>query len=255
MTRTEGRSLRAGLRRAAPHVAQFLVGIEAPDRADAVGHRVVQGAAHHFLLVLVAGGGHHQVVPTVVERALGFQLIEHLLLVGVGPQLKPGQGATGLGALLAARQGQLMVEPRSLDLCCGVGLELALLPVGVKRVLKLAQHRRRFQGRQAHVPLQAIEQGGTGEIGGTDVGGAGAAGAVKQPGLGVQAGAARVGADAHLGPAFGQPVEGASVGGAHVNGGEHTQGAARLEMLAQLLLQQAQAAPLDEGAEQIDAIG
>jgi hypothetical protein len=38
-----------------------------------------------------AGGGHHQVVPALMQRTLGLQLIEHLLLVGVGPQLKPGQ--------------------------------------------------------------------------------------------------------------------------------------------------------------------
>ncbi len=71
----------------------------------------------------------------------------------------------------------------------------------------------------------------------------------------MQAGAAGVGADAHLGPARHQPVERLAIGGAHVHGGEHAQGAAGIEVGAQLLLQQPQAAPPDEGAEQIDPIG
>jgi hypothetical protein len=36
-----------------------------------------------------AGGGHHEVAPALVERALGRQGIEHLALVGVGPQGEP----------------------------------------------------------------------------------------------------------------------------------------------------------------------
>ena len=78
---------------------------------------------------------------------------------------------------------------------------------------------------------------------------------MKQPGLGVQAGAAGVGADAHLGPALHQPVERLAVGSAQVHGGEHPQRAAGLEMLGEHGLQQTQPAPLDEGTEQIDPIG
>ena len=97
----------------------------------------------------------------------------------------------------------------------GIGLEFALLPVGLKGAFKLAQHRGRFQGRQAHVPLQAVEQGRSREVGGADVGGAGATGAMKQPGLGVQAGAAGVGADAHLGTEGHQQIQGAADCGAN----------------------------------------
>ena len=70
----------------------------------------------------------------------------------------------------------------------------------------------------------------------------------------MQAGAARVGADAQLGTALHQPVERLAVSGAHVDGGEHAQGASGVEVGAQLVLKQPQAAPLDEGAEQIDTI-
>jgi hypothetical protein len=51
----------------------------------------------------------------------------------------------------------------------GVGLELAFFPVGVEVGLELLEHGGRFQCRQANVPLQAIEQGGAGEVGGADV--------------------------------------------------------------------------------------
>src|SRR5690606_34354448 len=45
----------SGLGGRAPHVAQLALRVEAPDRADAVGDRVAEGAAHRLLLVLVAG--------------------------------------------------------------------------------------------------------------------------------------------------------------------------------------------------------
>ena len=44
---------------------------------------------------------------------------------------------------------------------------------------------------------------------------------MEQPGLGVQAGAPGVVADAHLGAVGHKPIKGAAVGGAQVDGGEH----------------------------------
>ena len=51
---------------------------------------------------------------------------------------------------------------------------------------------------------------------------------MEQPGFGVQAGAAGVVADAHLGAVGHKPIEGAAVGGAQVDGGALAQWA--LEM-------------------------
>lgn len=80
---------------------------------------------------------------------------------------------------------------------------------------------------------------------------------MEQPGFGVQTGAADVVADAHLGSVGHQPIEGAAVGGAQVDGGEHPQGAAGqgLQEGGEGRLEQAQAAPLDEGAKQVDPLG
>lgn len=105
-----------------------------------------------------AGGGHHEVAPALVERTLSRQGIEHLALVGVGPQGEPHRRGGGAGTRCGGRihtpgQGELVIEAIALLGGGGIGLEFALLPVGLKGAFKLAQHRGRFQGRQAHVPL------------------------------------------------------------------------------------------------------
>jgi hypothetical protein len=174
----------------------------------------VEGGEHGFA---GAGGGHHKVAEALMQGALGLQLIEHLLLVGVGPQVEPGERRGGADVVVAAGEGELMVEAGLVVGRGGVGLELALFPVGVEVGLELLEHGRRFQCRQTHIPLEAIEQGRTGKVGGADVGGAGATAAMEQPGLGMEPGAAGVGADAHLGTAFDQPVEGLVVGGVHLD--------------------------------------
>ena len=58
----------------------------------------------------------------------------------------------------------------------------------------------------------------------------------------MQAGAARVGADAHLGAALHEPVERPAIGGAEVSGGEHAQGATGFQVLGEHGLQQPQPA-------------
>ena len=60
----------AGLRRADPHVAQFLaVGIEAPDRPDAAGDVGAEQRTDDVILSLVSGRQHHQV--GLQRRAVG----------------------------------------------------------------------------------------------------------------------------------------------------------------------------------------
>jgi hypothetical protein len=115
------------------------------------------------------------------------------------------------GRVLTPGDGELMAEPGLIFGRCGVGLELALFPVGVEIGLELVKHGGRLQRRQAHVPLQPIVQGSPRNIRGADVGGAGSTAAMKQPGLGVEPGAARFGAVPHLGAALGQAVEGTAV--------------------------------------------
>ncbi len=220
---------------------------------------VIEGGDHGFAR---AGGGHHQVAPAAMEAALGGELFEDLLLVGVGADVEEAERGGVRRRVPRRLLAHGPIKAALLDLAGPVGLELALLPVALKGGLELGQDALVVVGGEAHVPLQAVVQGGGGEVGGADVGGGGRGGArearpMEQPGFGVQAGAAGVVADAHLGAVGHQPIEGAAVGGAQVDGGEHPQRAAGLGLqeLRQRRLEQAQAAPLDEGAEQVDPLG
>ena len=49
---------------------------------------VIEGGDHGFA---GAGGGHHQVAPAAMETALGRQLVEDLLLVGVGADVEEAE--------------------------------------------------------------------------------------------------------------------------------------------------------------------
>lgn len=118
----------------------------------------IEGGKHGFA---GAGGGHHEVAPALMERTLGRQGIKHLALVGVGPQVEPHrrggdtESRSG-GRIHAPGQGELVIKAIALLGGGGIGLEFALHPEGLKGAFKLAQHRGRFQGRQAHVTLQAV---------------------------------------------------------------------------------------------------
>jgi len=150
----------------------------------------VEGGEHGFA---GAGGGHHEVAPALVERPLGRQGIEHLALVGVGPQVEPHRRggdarATRGGWIHTPGQGELVIEAIALFGGGGIGLEFALLPVGLKGGLELGEDAPVVVGGEAHIPLQAVVQGGGGEVGGADVGGGGRGGArearpMEQPDL------------------------------------------------------------------------
>ena len=79
---------------------------------------------------------------------------------------------------------------------------------------------------------------------------------MKEPGLRVEPGASGVVRDAHVGAELAQALEGVGVGGAEVRGGQDAQLlGVSLEKVVQLGAQESEAAPLDEGDEQVDAIG
>jgi hypothetical protein len=79
---------------------------------------------------------------------------------------------------------------------------------------------------------------------------------VEEPGLGVKARAPGVVGDLDLGAHLGERIEGATLGGADVGGGEDTQASGVAgEELAERLFDQAEAVPLEERAEEVNAIG
>ncbi len=93
------------------------------------------------------------------------------------------------------------------------------------------------------------------EVRGTNVGRREAALPVEEPGLGVEAGCPRVVGDLHLGAKIGQEVDRAALGRADVGGGEDAQGPVLLEVALEGGFEQAEAVPLDERAQEVDAVG
>lgn len=71
----------------------------------------------------------------------------------------------------------------------------------------------------------------------------------------MKAGSARVGADGHFCAVLHEPIERAAVVSTQVNGGEYTKRSPGPQVLDEHRLQQPQATPLDEGAEQINTVG
>ena len=194
------------------------------------------------------GGGDHQVA-VVARSALGGEGVQHGGLVGVG--MEPDGGGQRI-ALGVAASGEDLDEAVAV-----VGLEGALVPVLVEGGFELPEDGPVVDLRQAHVPLAAIAERGVGEVRGADDAGGEAGRAVEEPGLGVEAGAAGVVADADFGPERLQGVEGFVVGRAHVGGGQDAERGAALPVAqgAQGVAELDEAGPLHEGHQHVDPVG
>ena len=137
-----------------------------------------------------------------------------------------------------------------------VKLELVRVPVGVEGGGDLADRRGQVLRRDLHVPLQAAGNGGIGQVRRAHIGRREAGLPVKHIGLGVQAGALGVVADLDAGiRQLGQLLHGLDVRRAHVGRGDDAQFPAPPGERLQVLEDQPQAAPLDEGHQHVDAVG
>jgi hypothetical protein len=67
--------------------------------------RHIKGGEHGFA---GAGGGHHTIAEAVVEGALGREGVEHLALVGVGPQVEPHRRAAVGGCVILPGAGEVV---------------------------------------------------------------------------------------------------------------------------------------------------
>lgn len=159
--------------------------------------------------------------------ALFVQLIEHLLLVGLGLQVEIGRTGDEVVAGFALER----YPERCPVLWIGriVGLKFAVFPQGLEVRLGAPEQVRLAALGELHGPLQATHQRGARQIGAAHIGRAETAAALEQPGLGMQAGAAAVQRhpDFAAGQA-GQLVERADFRGAGVGGGQDAQSRARL---------------------------
>lgn len=201
-----------------------------------------------------ARGGDHEVAVPVVHDALDVEGLEDLQLVRARHHLQPGDGDHRARRAGAALGGQSAVEQVGVAVRVVVE-EAGVVPVGVERRLELAHQRRRRHRGDAHVPLQAVDQRGLGEVGAADVPGVEARGAPEQPRLGVQARGLSVVTNLHLCPETAHElVERPALGGAAVGGGDDAHRHTALAQLGQRLLQYPDAVPADEGAQQVHSL-
>ena len=136
-----------------------------------------------------------------------------------------------------------------------VGLEIRRLPIGVEGGRDFFHRRGRSVLRDFDIPFQAARERRIGEVGGTDIGGVKARFAVEDVGFGMQACALGVVGDFDF-CAF-EPregVDGLDISGAHVGGGDDAQLAAALGEGLNLWEDEDQAAPFDEGNEEVEAV-
>ncbi len=191
-----------------------------------------------------------------VGLALHLEPVEDRLLVRVGPYLEPADRAGDRAALLhPAGDGERPVEAVPVHVRV-VADERGVRPVGVKGRFEPGRQFGRVRAGELDVPLQAVQQGRAAQVGRADVGRVVAAAAAEHPRLGVQASRLGLVVDLDLGPEVAdQAVQGGAVGRAHVRRREDPQRHTPLVTGQQLVLEYAQAVPLDERAQQVNSVG
>lgn len=121
---------------------------------------------------------------------------------------------------------------------------------------KLLQQMRGRHRRQPHIPFQAIDQGGVRQVGRPDIGGVESGVTPQQPGFRMQPGAVGLVVDPHLrAELVDQRVQGAGIRRTQVGGGDDPQRHTTLPQLGEFTLQQPQALPFHERAQQVHPVG
>ncbi len=212
---------------------------------------VVEGRDHRLAR---AGRRDNQVAVPVVNRPLRLEPFEDLRLVRVRADLESGHHGRRRRDLVTAERGP---QPLRGVLVVGVVVdERGVCPVAVEGAGELANQVRRRHRGQPHVPLQPVHQRGARQVAAADEGGVEAGVAVEEPRLGMQPSRPRLVADLHLSaePTH-ERVDGSLLGGSHVRRGDDAERDAAAAQHVQLLLEDPQAVPAHERAEQVDAVG
>ena len=116
---------------------------------------IVEGGDHGLART---GGSDDQVAIGAAHLALGQQLVQDLLLIGIGPDVEQELGMLPVVVLGPERLHQPGPHVWT------VKLELFRVPVGVKGGGDLADRRGQVLRRDLHVPLQAAGNGGVGQV-------------------------------------------------------------------------------------------
>ena len=222
-------------------------------RAGAAEAAVVESRDHRLA---GAGGGDDEIPVPIVELTLGGRAPPASLPGSGRADLQPGERMVSPAVSRRARRPQRARRQVDPILVRVVPLEAAVVPVGVEGGSELRHQRRRGHPGQPDVPLHAVQQRCPGQIGRPDVGGVEFRVAAEQPRLGMQSRPQGVVLNFDLGAELpDQPVQRDPLGGAHVGRGHDPQWHAPSSEILEFRLQDPQAVPFDEGAQQVDLIG
>ena len=134
-------------------------------------------------------------------------------------------------------------------------LEFIGVPVALEGSGNLVDGFRKIFLCDLHIPLQATGNSGIGEVGRTDISCGKASIAVEHIGFGVEAGTFSIVANLDFSVRqLTQFFDGFYIGSAHIGRSNDPKLSAILRKLAELVHQQAQTAPLDEGHQHINAV-
>ena len=198
------------------------------------------------------GGRHHQIARIATDSALCLQLVQNLLLVGIGGDVH----GVDVGIVGVEMFFRLQCPCQALFLILRVVFKFAVIPVILKGSGDLVNGFGQVTPRYFCVPFKAAGQCGIGQVGRAHISRREAGFAVKNICLGVEPG--RLGVVADLDVRIGQLsqfLNGFHIGSAHVGGGDDAELAAVLRKLPQLVHDEPQAAPFDEGHQHVDPVG
>ena len=197
------------------------------------------------------GGRHHQIARIATNSALCLQLVQNLLLVGIGVDVH-GVDVSIVGVEIFFR---LQCPCQALFLILRVVFKFAVIPVILKGSGDLVDGFGQVAFRYLGVPFKTAGQRRIGQIGRAHISRREASFAVKDICLGVEPG--RLGVVADLDLRIGQLakfLDGFHIRCAHVGSGNNAELAAVLREFSQLVHDESQTAPFDEGHQHIDPI-
>ena len=198
------------------------------------------------------GGSHHQIARIATDSALCLQLVQNLLLVGIGVDVHGVDvGIVGIEIFFRFQRPR-----QALFLILCVVFKFAVIPVILKGSGDLVNGFGQVAFRYLGVPFKAAGQCRIGQIGRAHISRREAGFSVKDICLSVETG--RLGIVADLDVRIGQLsqfLNGFHIGSAHVGGGDDADLAAAVRKLPQLVHDEPQAAPFDEGHQHVDPVG
>ena len=197
------------------------------------------------------GGSHHQIARIATDSALCLQLVQNLLLVGIGVDVH----GVDIGIVGVEIFFRLQCPCQALSLILRVVFKFAVIPVILKGSGDLVNGFGQVAPRYFCVPFKAAGQSRIGQVGRANIGRREAGFAVKDICLGVEPG--RFGVVADLDLRIGQLsqfLNGFYIGSTHIGGGDDAELTVAVRKLPQLVHDEPQTAPFDEGHQHVNSV-